>query len=241
MRYVIITGANRGLGYALVDVFKDDHVITVTRSTPENSNINDSYTVDFKNEEELEEVMDTLFKQLSLSESDEVVLINNAAVLRPVKRVEDVTGEGLVYNYKVNLLAPALIMKSMIHHLKDVPCQKKLINVTSGAAINPVSGWSAYCSAKAGLSMFSEVVNLEQKDVVNGVKTVTFRPGVIDTDMQEEIRNSNPTHFKDVERFKDLKKNNELLTKDQVAKAMRKLIESDTFGESNHYSVQDFL
>lgn len=141
----------------------------------------------------------------------------------------------------MNVLAPMVMTKIMINALKEIPCEKKIVSISSGAAVNPVSGWSAYCSAKAGLNMFAEVVHTEQQDVQHGVKSVTFRPGVIDTDMQQEIRSSDEKDFKDVERFKDLKKNNELLKPEDVANAIYKLIASADFGKDNNYSVQDYL
>lgn len=241
MRYVIISGANRGLGDALVERFKEDYVITVTRSTPDNKNIKANFTVNLTNEMELEEEMEKLFKSINPKSDDEVLMINNAGTLRPVMRVEDIESDKVLDNYKVNVLAPMVMTKTMINALKDVECEKKIVNISSGAAVNPVSGWSAYCSAKAGLNMLSEVVHLEQKDVPQGVKSVTFRPGVIDTDMQQEIRSSDAKDFKDVERFKDLKKNNELLKADDVANAIYKLVSSEDFGKDNHYAVQDYL
>ena len=89
--------------------------------------------------------------------------------------------------------------------------------------------------------MYTEVVNLEQKEVDNGLKVVTFRPGVIDTDMQVEIRNSKQEEFKDLERFKGLKNNDQLLSAEVVARALAKLISSADFGKEPHTTVQDFL
>ena len=241
MRYIIITGANRGLGEALVNYFKSDHVIGIIRTTTDNEHINKQYTCELSNEVSVQNVIESLNRDYSFKEEDEVVLINNAGTVKPVKRAENACVEGYLNSYMVNVLAPIILTNGLINSLKDVNCSKKVVNISSGAAINPVSGWSAYCSAKAGLNMFTEVVKLEQESVENGVKVVTFRPGVIDTDMQVEIRNSNEKEFEDVERFKGLKDNNQLLSADVVASALGKLIVSKDFGEETHTSVQDYL
>jgi NAD(P)-dependent dehydrogenase (short-subunit alcohol dehydrogenase family) len=63
-----------------------------------------------------------------------------------------------------------------------------VINVSSGAAHHPLEGWSAYCSAKAGLAMLTRAIALECGDA--GVRVFGLSPGVIDTDMQAAIRAS---------------------------------------------------
>ena len=63
-----------------------------------------------------------------------------------------------------------------------------IVNVSSGAAIRPLEGWSAYCSGKAGLHMLTRAVALENAN--NGIRIFGFQPGTTDTDMQVLIRAS---------------------------------------------------
>jgi NAD(P)-dependent dehydrogenase (short-subunit alcohol dehydrogenase family) len=63
-----------------------------------------------------------------------------------------------------------------------------IVNVSSGAAIRPLEGWSAYCSAKAGLHMLTRAVALET--AAKGIRVFGFQPGTTDTDMQVLIRAS---------------------------------------------------
>ncbi len=241
MRYIIITGANRGLGEALVNQYKSDHVIGITRTTSDNAYIDKQYTCELSNDGSVENVVEEIKRDYNFNDEDEVILINNAGTVKPVSRTDNTCVEGYLNSYKINVLAPIILTNGLIEWLKDLKCIKKVVNISSGAAINPVSGWSAYCSSKAGLNMFTEVVNLEQKDAENGVKAVTFRPGVIDTDMQVEIRNSKQEEFKDLERFKGLKSNNQLLSAEVVAGALAKLLSSAEFGKETHTTVQDYL
>lgn len=241
MRYVIITGANRGLGEALVNQYKSDYVIGITRTTTDNEHIDKQYTCELSNEGSVQNVLEEIKRDYKLSDEDEVIMINNAATVKPVKRSENTCTDGYLNSYKVNVLAPIILTNGLADWLKDTKCTKKVVNISSGAAINPVSGWSAYCSSKAGLNMYTEVVNLEQKEVEYGLKAVTFRPGVIDTDMQVEIRNSKQEEFKDLERFKGLKSNDQLLSAEVVARALANLLSSADFGKEPHTTVQDFL
>jgi NAD(P)-dependent dehydrogenase (short-subunit alcohol dehydrogenase family) len=63
-----------------------------------------------------------------------------------------------------------------------------VINVSSGAAHRPLQGWSAYCSAKAGLAMLTAALALETAQL--GVRVFGLAPGVVDTEMQVTIRAS---------------------------------------------------
>ena len=63
-----------------------------------------------------------------------------------------------------------------------------IINLSSGAALRPQEGWSAYCTAKAGLAMLTRSIDLEHRAA--GIRVFGFQPGTTDTDMQVIIRAS---------------------------------------------------
>jgi benzil reductase ((S)-benzoin forming) len=65
--------------------------------------------------------------------------------------------------------------------------------------------------------MMTRTIATEQKDLENGVKCVSIYPGVVDTQMQTYIRNTDEKDFINLQRFKDLKENNELYTPTFVA------------------------
>src|SRR5690606_41129368 len=58
-----------------------------------------------------------------------------------------------------------------------------VVNVSSGAAHAPREGWSAYCSAKAGLAMLTRSLDLEYRE--RGVAVFGLQPGVVDTRSEE--------------------------------------------------------
>ena len=63
-----------------------------------------------------------------------------------------------------------------------------IVNVSSGAALRPLEGWSAYCAGKAGMAMLTQAIKLEE--AANGIRVFGFQPGTTDTDMQVLIRAS---------------------------------------------------
>ena len=66
--------------------------------------------------------------------------------------------------------------------------------------------------------MTTKTTATEQEEINNGVKCVAIYPGVVDTNMQTAIRKTTESEFKNVQRFKELKKNNELYSPEFVAK-----------------------
>ncbi|HIV81826.1 MAG TPA: SDR family NAD(P)-dependent oxidoreductase [Candidatus Salinicoccus merdavium] len=242
MRYVFITGTSRGLGNALLEMFQEDRIISISRSKVETEYpLYKEFYVDFLDEKELESTVDEIFGSIEPEPGDEVFLINNAGVVDPVKSVENIDAEGFLNNYKVNVLAPALFMKGFVNQFKDLRGAKRILTVSSGAALNPTEGWAAYCSSKAAVNMVSDVLRLEMDRLQYPIFTATFRPGVIDTDMQSEIRSSEENEFPDVERFKKFKETNKLYNKKTVAYVLKRVITSDNFAFSESFSISDFL
>ena len=139
-------------------------------------------------------------------------LVHNAGVLSPVAPVGDIDAEALRENLAVNVEAPLLLTQTLLPRLAD---PARVLLVSSGAAHHPIAGWSAYCTAKAGLAMLGECLNLELNG--RGVLTATARPGVVDTPMQAEIRDLDEADFPGVRRFRELHANGELRDPGEVA------------------------
>ena len=63
-----------------------------------------------------------------------------------------------------------------------------IITVSSGAAANPIEGWSAYCASKAGALMLTRMAHLEE--AAHGIRVLGLSPGTVATDMQVKIKAS---------------------------------------------------
>jgi benzil reductase ((S)-benzoin forming) len=142
--------------------------------------------------------------------------VNNAGVIAPVGTLESIDAGALERSLAVNLLAPMLLMRRFLRMTEGVAL-RRIVNVSSGAGRRPISGWSAYCTAKAGLDMASRVVALEARSRGRRVEVVSLAPGVIDTGMQGTVRNASPEDFADVERFRRMKAEGALRPADAVA------------------------
>jgi NAD(P)-dependent dehydrogenase (short-subunit alcohol dehydrogenase family) len=63
-----------------------------------------------------------------------------------------------------------------------------IVNLGSGAAHNPLEGWSHYCAAKAATHMLTRCAHIENRG--RGVRVYSLSPGTVATDMQRAIKAS---------------------------------------------------
>ena len=242
MRYVFITGTSRGLGEALLNEFKGDRIISLSRSEVDSDvQLFKTFHLDLKNESELEQESSKIFSSVTPDEGDEVFLINNAGTVEPVQSVENIDAAGYLDSYKVNVLAPALLIKAFINEYKNQNITKRILTVSSGAAVNATEGWAAYCSSKAAVNMISDVVRLESSRHGTHIESATFRPGIIDTDMQTAIRSSDPEQFPSIEKFKEYKASEQLIPPEKVAQTLKTVITAENFKDQGHYDISEYI
>ena len=109
-------------------------------------------------------------------------LVNNAGVVTPVSPLISVDARQWQKNIETNLVGAFNCLRASINELKTR--KGRVINISSGAAELPLKNLSAYCTAKAALNHFSEVLSVEEP----GLICMAVRPGMVDTDMQADIR-----------------------------------------------------
>ncbi len=124
------------------------------------------------------------------------ILINNAGVIEPIGGLLDSTPEDWAANININLLGvyhcTRAALRDLIHH------DGVIINISSGAAHHALEGWSAYCSGKAAVAMFTQATALEYAG--HGLRVFGFAPGTVDTDMQVRIKASGINDVSKMER-----------------------------------------
>ena len=113
-------------------------------------------------------------------------VVNNAGIVEPIAPVGGSDTDRWQYNIAVNLLGPFYLTRAAIAELRRQ--SGRIVNVSSGAATISVENASAYCAAKAGLNHFSRVLAAEEPRLT----VMAVRPGVVDTRMQDTIRQKGP-------------------------------------------------
>ena len=114
------------------------------------------------------------------------ILINNAGVIWPIEAIIDTDLDEWVYNIHINLIGPFYTMHSVVPAML-AQGYGRIINISSGLGRVPVAGLSAYGAAKAGLDQLTRVIASEVVDT--GITVNVLHPGIIDTEMQAELRN----------------------------------------------------
>lgn len=249
MNYIIITGASKGLGKAIAKqlISKDNFIICISRSkNKELINFANSqkaklnyYKFDLSKINEIQRLMNKIFSNIDIDSISSIILINNAGTLSPIKPIDKARPNEIIYNLNLNLIAPIILTEIFINITKKLNIEKRIINISSGAAIKPYYGWSCYCSSKSGLEMFTKCLAIEQNNSENPVKIISFIPGIMDTDMQTQIRSTTKENFIDLERFIGYKNEGKLSTPDYVASKIIEIINRKEINNGELINIKD--
>lgn len=190
--HVILTGASRGIGAATARLFADRgaKVTLVARATAELAALAEEIGISARaiacDVSDPAAMTDAIVKA-EAAFGPIAVLINNAGVIAPISRLADCDPAAFSRAMEINLGGVFNGMRAVLPGM-IARGQGTIITVGSGAAHNPVEGWSAYCASKAGAFMLTRMADLEARAA--GVRVLSLSPGTVATDMQRAIKAS---------------------------------------------------
>lgn len=138
-------------------------------------------------------------------------LINNAGVIPRIAPLSDSDPADLANALRVGLEAPMQLTAAFLQATSVWQVPRKVLNISSGLGRRPMASQAAYCAAKAGMDHFTRCLALDEAQKPHGAKVCSLAPGVIDTDMQVQLRGAPAADFPDAPNFAHLK-NGGLLT-----------------------------
>ena len=222
-KLLYITGHSQGLGKAIFEHYLAHSEIDLIGISRKKIGYSNSRVKEISlNLSDLPALKTTLQSLFNFSGYEEISLINNAAWIGEIRSIEAQNPDSLEKAFKVNFLAPALIMNSFLKAFKGAEIEKVICNISSGLAYRPESGLSSYCASKAGLAMFTEVAALENHP---GTRFFSLAPGIVDTPMQEDLRNTTEEEFPKSEMFKNFKEEGMLSAPGEVAIKVKFLLD----------------
>ena len=191
---VLITGASRGIGKAILESFNNEYFIIGT-GTSESSvqsilenlksmNIEgESFKLDLGDRDSIKELT-------SLLDSKEIypdILINNAGITRDniMLRMKDDEWDNVI---DVHLNGQYLLIKSFIKKMVKNRWGR-IINISSTSAVLGNKGQANYAAAKAGIEAMSR--SLARELGSRNINVNCVAPGFIKTDMTKEISDGN--------------------------------------------------
>lgn len=232
MRKAILTGHSRGLGAAIAEALLREgiHVLAISRRG------NDALSAQYAD----------LLTQVALDLSDPAfadwakgetiaeflegaslaLLINNAGIVQPIGPMGGLDGGEILRAVTLNVAAPLVLTNSFLTASEAVE-DRRVLHISSGAARSAIPGWSIYCATKAALDHHARTLIA---DDLPALRVESLAPGVIDTDMQAEIRATTPEQFSLRERFIALKEGNELIGPAECARQTVAHLLDERFG-----------
>lgn len=220
-RTAVITGASRGIGAGLAKAFAG-HGLNLGICARGELALRASDSVvaaqlDITDENSLQSFVGDVEERFGNID----LWINNAGVLQPIAPLRDIDVTEFRRHIDINVTGVFLGTRAYVRHIHRTGKGGVLINVSSGAARNGYAGWGAYCAGKAAVDLLTESVQIEEKDA--GLRAYAVAPGVIDTQMQELIRSTPKARFPMVDKFVQMKADDDFSTIAHVARQMLEL------------------
>jgi 3-oxoacyl-[acyl-carrier protein] reductase len=198
---VIITGASRGIGEAAARIMAGygANVVLAARSTAEIQRIAaeigetaHAVTCDVSRYIDVRNAVDAAVARFGRLD----ILVNNAGVIDPIARLDESDPDAWSRVVDINI-------KGVYHGLRAaIPTMKRfgggiIVNISSGAAISTLEGWSHYCATKAAVLSLTKAAHWE--NMQDNIRVVGLSPGTVATEMQRTIRASgiNPVSMLD--------------------------------------------
>jgi len=245
----LITGASRGLGRAMAaQLLQAGHMVLgiSRRQDPQLAELAAKAGAELIQwEQDLSEPvvaaarLSAWIKTLDGQRFDGVTLINNAGTVgNPAPLASAVPAE-LTQALRIGLEAPMLLTAAFLGATREWRGARKVLNISSGLGRNAMGSQAPYCAAKAGMDHYSRAVALEEAHLPNGARIVSLAPGVIDTDMQVQLRGASAEKFPDRGRFEKLKNEGMLDSPETAAAKVLKYLARADFGSNPVADVRD--
>jgi benzil reductase ((S)-benzoin forming) len=225
----ILTGASRGMGLAMAEqLLASGHdLLCISRKKNDALGLRASsagrlceqWPQDLARPEVAASKLEAWLAAQDTGAFASVTLINNAGMLPRIAPLAAIPAADLADAMRVDLEAPLLL--------------------TSGLGRRAMASQAPYCAAKAGMDHFTRCIALEEADRPNGAKVCSLAPGVIDTDMQVQLRSADASQFPDIGNFTGLKDKGALASPAQAAARVLAFLARPDFGSNPVADVRD--
>jgi NAD(P)-dependent dehydrogenase (short-subunit alcohol dehydrogenase family) len=237
----ILTGASRGMGLAMAQqlLATGNTLLCISRNasaelaTSAQKSGQDlmQWTHDLADTEGVSARLRDWLQSQDPARFASATLINNAGVIPPVVPLRQSQTADLAQALRVGLEAPMALSAVFLAATQAWTLPRKVLNISSGLGRYPMASQAGYCAAKAGMDHFTRCLALDEALHPNGAKVCSLAPGVIDTDMQVQLRGSASEAFPDQSKFAQLKANGQLSSPEQAAEQVLRFLARADFGQ----------
>ena len=245
----ILTGASRGMGLALARqlLARGGTVLTLSRTVNESLVAEASahgatlvqWSADLADGATAATRLAAWLAEQPPGAFGSATLINNAGVIARIGPLSHADAGDLAHALRVGLEAPMQLTAAFLHATAAWPVPRKVLNISSGLGRRAMASQAGYCAAKAGMDHFTRCLALEETLKPGGARVCSLAPGVIDTDMQVQLRGAASTAFPDVGNFIGLKDKGLLSSPDGAAAQVLGYLDRADFGANPVADVRD--
>ena len=241
---VILTGASRGLGQAMAAQYLADGAFVLGISRRESTDLAPSGGGGL--EQWPADLADPLPVAARLGEwladferraggrlPPRVRVIHNAAMLSEPGNVAEGDPGDLAQSLRIGLEAPVALTAAFLRATAHWDASdRRVLFISSGLGRRPMAGSAAYCAQKAGLDHFARALALEEGARAHGARVASVAPGIIDTDMQKQLRGADAQRFPAQATFAGFHSSGALDSPATAAAKVIALLERADYGEN---------
>lgn len=225
---VWISGASSGIGRALAETlpFEGARLIDISRSgrAPGTEHV----PADLADPAAWAAVEEHFVAVAGAFDGHRVVFVHNAGVIAPVGYAGEVDSHAYRRNVLLNAAAPAALGHAFLRAVTPLDVRADLVMLTSGAASSVYEGWTGYCAGKAAVDMWVRTAGAEQASRRGNCRVVAVAPGVVDTGMQQTIREDvDRRDFPRLDKFIDLHASGQLADPVEAARGIWSVLDRD--------------
>jgi NAD(P)-dependent dehydrogenase (short-subunit alcohol dehydrogenase family) len=238
----ILTGASRGMGLAMAQqlLTPGNALLCISRnaspqlatSAQESGQALMQWTHDLADTEGVSARLRDWLQSQDPTRFASATLINNAGVIPPVVPLRQSQPADLAQALRVGLEAPMAMTAVFLGATQAWRIPRKVLNISSGLGRSPMASQAGYCAAKAGMDHFTRCLALDEAQHPHGAKVCSLAPGVIDTDMQVQLRGTASEAFPDQSKFAQLKARGQLSSPEQAAEQVLRFLARPDFGQT---------
>ena len=229
----VVTGHSRGLGAAIAAALLAERIHVLGIARQQNADLAKRFgasltevQLDLADALALERWIEGDALARFVSGSKLALLVNNAGVLEPIGPLETQDIAAVSRAATVNVAAVLMLSAAFAQATRQV-ADRRILHISSGAASSAYAGWSVYGATKAALDHHARAVALDHSPAL---RICSVAPGVIDTEMQAEVRRSTEEKFPTRQRFVDMKREGKLRSPHEAARDAVDFLLSKGFG-----------
>lgn len=248
---IIITGVSRGLGLALAQQLANEKTQLVGISRSNNSELAafchqtgakyQHISADLARpqgaEQAAKQLQDIITAQTESIPPAHYWLINNAGTVAPMAQSHQLEDPHSIAQALQLNVGSLISLTAAFLASSPTAADRRVLNISSGAGRSAIAGWGVYGATKAAVDHFTQTLALEHPQV----RAVALAPGIIDTTMQAEIRDTDKTKFPTLDRFISLHQNQQLSSATLTAEHIARYLANNDFGAKTIDDIRHYF